>query len=438
MIAVLPHTLTEDQLGRFVDHVTTGRPTLLLVDPMPAFDLQLAPQPAQPNPFNRAAPPPPPPADLGPLMKAIGVRWPKDELAWDRYNPHPQLGALPEEIVFVAAENDAADMAFNPDEAVSSGLQEVVLIHAGRLEPGETDGIEFTPLLETGVDSGTLEWSQLVQQSLFGTQLATNVSHEPDDATYVLAARVRGAAPGGADRTPAAGPEGAADATDQTEPADGAAVSDGGGMQTGPIDAIVIADVDMMGEQFFELRRRGVENLNFDNVTFLLNAVDQLAGDESFIGLRKRRPRHRTLEAVETRTRVYEDRRLEETQNAEATAEQQLEEAQKRLDDAVEVLQQRTDLDEQTKRIMIANQQQIENRRLAVARANIEDAKQRQIERSRSDMEASIRGIQSTIKLLAVVLPPIPAFVLFLVVSVRRLRRERIGVSADRLVDGES
>ena len=190
----------------------------------------------------------------------------------------------------------------------------------------------------------------------------------------------------------------------------------------------------MMSEQFFELRRQGVENLSFDNVTFLLNAVDQLAGDESFVALRKRRPRHRTLEAVEARTRVYEQRQLEETQQAEATAEQQLTEAQARLNSAVEELRQRADLDQQTKQIMVANLEQVENRRLAVARSNIQDQRQQQIERSRADMETSIRGIQSTIQLLAVVLPPIPAFALFVFVSLRRLRREKASVSPDRLV----
>jgi ABC-2 type transport system permease protein len=200
------------------------------------------------------------------------------------------------------------------------------------------------------------------------------------------------------------------------------------------INAIVIADVDMMGEQFFELRRRGIENLAFDNVTFVLNCVDQLAGDELFIALRKRRPRHRTLEAVEARTRIYEEQRMRETREAEATAARRLEEAQRRLDQAVEDLRRRADLDDQTRQIMINNLQSVENRRLNVARANIEDEKQRQIESSRASMESSIRGIQSTIKLLAVLLPPIPAFLLFLVMSGRRLGRERIGVSGERLV----
>ncbi len=150
--------------------------------------------------------------------------------------------------------------------------------------------------------------------------------------------------------------------------------------------------------------------LSFDNVTFLLNSMDFLVGDDSFIALRKRRRKHRTLEAMDSRTKVYEDQRLVDTQEAEASAKQKLEEAQARLDSAVEQLRNRTDLDQQTKRIMIANEQKAENRRLQVARANIEDEKQRLIENARTDMESSIRTIQNTIKLSAVALSPVPAF----------------------------
>ena len=140
------------------------------------------------------------------------------------------------------------------------------------------------------------------------------------------------------------------------------------------------------------------------------------------------------MEAVEARTRIYEEQRLKDTQEAARTAEQRLSEAQARLDRAVDQLRSRTDLDEQTKRILIANQQKAENRRLNVARTNIEDERQRQIEQSRAEMESSIRRIQNTIKLLAVALPPVPAFLLLVLVSVRRLRREKAGILADRLV----
>ena len=199
-------------------------------------------------------------------------------------------------------------------------------------------------------------------------------------------------------------------------------------------NTIVIADVDLIGEQFFDLRKRGVENLNFDNITFVLNAVDSLAGDKAFIELRKRRPRHRTLEALEARTRSFEQKRTEETQAAQGNAERQLQEAQARLDIAVRQIEARPDLDDQAKQIMISSVQQTETRRLTVARANVDDERQRQIENARANMESSVRGIQNTIKLLAVTLPPVPAFVLFILVSLNRLRRERIGVAEDRLV----
>jgi ABC-2 type transport system permease protein len=396
LVAALPHTLDEAPVNRLTEYAKSGKPILLLLDPLPAFNLELSPQSLPQSPFMTGPPPEKKITSVKPLLNVLGLEWPIDLIAWDKYNPHPQFRQLPPEVIFLGAANQEA-RSFSSQEAVSTGLQELVLIYSGLLRP-LGDGKSFFPLLETGKESGTVRWSRLVQPSLFGPQLVSGLAHDAGKQSHVLAARVKGL-PGGP-----------------------------------PLSAIVIADVDMLGEQFFQLRREGIENLRFDNVTFVLNAVDQLAGDESFIALRKRRPKHRTLEAVEARTRTYEEQRLKETQDAERSAQQKLAEAQARLDRAVGQLQNRADLDEQTKQIMIANQQKIESRRFNVARTAIEDEKQRQIERSRADMELSIRRIQNAIKLLAVALPPVPAFLLFLMVTLRRLKREKIGVSADRLI----
>lgn len=398
LIAVLPNTLQTDELDRLVDRVKSGEPTLVVVDPLPAFNIELSPQQLPPSPFQQGQPQRVP-TDTKPLMDALGLDWQTDRVAWDKYNPHPTFRSLPEEVVFLG-EGNGYEQTFNADEAVSSGLQEVVLLYGGVLKAAEEDaGTNFTPLLRTGTDSGETLWFRLVQQSIFGMQLSTNLPHEPDENSHVMAALV----------------------TSEDEEK--------------PVHAIVIADADMMGEQFFQLRRQGVEDLNFDNVTFLLNAVDRLAGDDSFIELRKRRRQHRTLETVEARTRRYEEDRLEQTRRAEQEAEEKLEAAQARLDAAVRTLQERTDLDSQTKRIMISNQERIENRRLSVARSNIEDEKERLIETARGDMEGAVRAIQNTIKLLAVALSPVPAFLLFLFVSVKRRQREQFGVGQDRLVE---
>jgi ABC-2 type transport system permease protein len=373
LIAAEPSGLTQPQVDRLGAYAKSGKPVLLLLDPMPAFNPEIAAQGG---------------ANLKPMLESIGVTWQPNRVAWDSYNPHPQLKSLPKEFVFVGK-------GFNQKDPITAGLQEVVLLYPGTLRGRSDAPGEVVTLMQTSEDSGTVRFEDLVQRGLFGgVEMNDNVKHTAEESPQVLALRVKGS-----------------------------------------VNAVVVADLDLMGEQFFELRRRGIENLNFDNVTFLLNAVDELAGDRSFIALRKRRPKQRTLEAVEERTKSYEAQRLEQIRQAEATADARLKEAQGRLDKAVREIEARKDLDDQSKQVMIANVQAVENRRLQVARTTIDDEKQRAIEASRADMESSIRGIQNTIKLLAVALPPIPAVLLFLIVSIRRLARERMGVPVDRLVE---
>ncbi len=371
LLVALPSSLEQAQVDRLHEYVKSGKSVLLLLDPLPAFNVELTPT-----------------ANLGPLLQTIGVNWQANRVAWDSYNPHPQLKTMPKEFVF------AGPKSFNDKEPVTSGLQEVVLLYPGVLTPRSDSPNKITPLIETTTDSGVVKYDDLVQRSVFGMAMNQDLPHKPDGAKRTLAVRA-----------------------------------------TGEVNAIVVADSDLMGEQFFELRRRGIENLNFDNVTFTINAVDQLAGDTSFIELRKRRPRHRTLEKLEQQTRTFEAQRLKDTQQAEALAEQRLKEAQDRLNRSVREVEARQDLDDQAKQIMISNLQAVENRRLQVARTTIDDEKQRQIEAARADMDSAIRGIQNTIKVLAVALPPIPAVVLFIVMSIRRMRRERVGIPEDRLVD---
>jgi ABC-2 type transport system permease protein len=385
LIAVQPTTLTAPQLDRLTRYVAGGKPALILLDPLPAFNIERS-------------------ASLGtdptPLLKALSVEWRRDRVVWSDWNPHPSLRSLPAEIVFVG-EGSKAAMPFQKKDEVTSGLQEMVLLYAGTLRARGDPDVQFTPLLETGKDAGLDAWNDLVETDPFGGYtLVRGVPHGPANESYTLAARVRRHG-------------------------------------SPPLNAIVVADTDFFGEQFFDLRRRGIEGLNFDNVTFILNAVDDLAGERSFIALRKRRPRYRTLEALEARTRQFEEKRRAETQQASAIADQRLREAQARLDAAVKALEARGDLDEQTRQLMISQVQAAESRRFSVARANIEDERLRQIEDARGEMESSIRGIQNGIKLLAISLPPVPAFLLAVALALRRWKRERARITEDRLVRRE-
>ena len=382
LMAVQPGSLTAPQLERLTGYAAAGKPLLLLLDPLPLFEPELSPR------FGTS---------LAQLLAAVGVDWRQDRVVWDTWNPHPQLRTLPPEVVFIGR-GSQAPMPFQEKDAVSAGLQEMVLLYPGLLKPRSDPGIEFTPLLTAGKDAGETPWTQLVTQGIFGGISLARVSrHDPTSESYTLAARVRR--------------QGESNA-----------------------NAIVIADADFMAQEFFELRKRGIEGLNFDNVSFILNAVDDLAGDRSFIALRRRRPRHRTLEALEARTHRYEEQRRQETEQAAAVAEQRLKEAQARLDAAVRSIESRGDLDDQTRQIMTSSGQAAESRRLQVARANIEDEREKQIENARISMESSVKTVQNTVKLLAISLPPVPAFLLAILVWLRRLRRERMRISPERLV----
>jgi ABC-2 type transport system permease protein len=448
LLVALPSSLSQPDMDRLQETIESGVPTLLLVDPLPVVEIGLSPSEdpgASQNPFMRQqGPPPTPKGDVTGLLSRLGVRWDSAAIVWDSYNPHPDLANLPPEIVF-SGRGSGNDAAFNLEQPASSALQELVTLYPGYLEAAAGSKSRFTPLLESGPASGRIYYPQLVQRSFFGVQLNPNPPHRPDDQSYVLAALVEGEAASGTDAaTPAAAageaPK-AGDAQQGGEPS-GDAAEGSSGEATGdaaaspaakrPLRLVVIADLDFISEQFFQIRAAGPANLNFDNVSFFLNAMDTLLGDDSFIALRNRRVRHRTLERVEARTQSFLEQRAADEKAAEDEADQALEDAQQRLDEKVEAVRQRTDLDAQTKQIMARNLQEVENRRFETLKANIEAKKQAEIRRSEESVEAQIRNIQSGIRTFAVLLPPIPVFVIGVVIFLRRQRREREGAAAAR------
>ena len=259
------------------------------------------------------------------------------------------------------------------------------------------------------------------------SQTAPTASAAPDPAAApVPAAPESPAAPAVAETADA----------DEIDPAEGATAEDeepaSDWVTEGPLNLVVVADLDFISEQFFQIREVAPGNLNFDNVTFFLNAMDSLLEDDSFIGLRSRRARHRTLEQVEARTAEFIEQRTIDEQQAEAEAEQALTDAQNRLNERVAEVQNRTDIDAQAKQIMARNLEEVENRRLSVLSANIETEKDTKIRASLERMETQIRRIQSTIKTFAILLPPVPVFALGVAIFVRRQRREREGAAAAR------
>jgi ABC-2 type transport system permease protein len=421
LLVAQPSSLTQKQIDNLTAYVKRGGATLLFLDPFPVENPQIAPEvPRMPpgGPFG-GGPPPEPKGDLKPLLDLLGIEWPTTEIVFNPYNPLQQRPDLPPEVVFIGRGSGAPE-AFNEEDNVTSGLQEVVAIFPGLLRPRGGSGPEFTPLLKTNTDGGTLPWDKATKRGMFGgVTISPDRPHFPSGRAYTLAAHLKGDAP----------PESATDKdkdqdkekakTDATKPA--------------KIHAIAIADLDLISEEFFELRRQKVENLELDNVTFVLNCVDILAGDDAFVALRKRRLKHRTLTRIEAQTKQFVEQFQNESKDAEDQAREKIDEAQKDLNKEVASVRERKDVDDRTKEILLANLEEVANRRLEVQKANIEDKKRRTILESKAESEQSKQMIQNGVRTLAVVLEPLPPVILGLFVFGLRIRRENVGANPNQI-----
>jgi ABC-2 type transport system permease protein len=257
---------------------------------------------------------------------------------------------------------------------------------------------------------------------------------------YVLAARVRGTLPAAKEES---GREGAdAEATDGGTIAEGAGeeeavASDAEGSEasetgTVDIDVILVADLDMFSDYLLQMLERQVGEI--DNVTFVLNAVDSLAGDDSYISLRKKRRKFRTLTTIEALESHYRESKLSEENAAETDAQQKLAEAQASFDEKVRAVEERTDLDMRAKEIMIASVKKVEQDRLSARKAKIDEDKNKRLEAAHYEMQEKIRSIHMAQKAKAVIYPVIPPLIIAILVFFIRRSRENLGESKSRLL----
>ncbi len=422
LLVAQPSSLAQKQIDNLTDYVKKGRPTLLLLDPAPLENLSISPDlPKMPpgGPFG-GGPPPEPKGNLRPLLDLCGIEWPTSSIVWNDYNPHPQLASMPREVVWVGASNDPD--GFNAEQSATSGLQEIVMIFPGMLRSRSAgSGPEFIPLIRTSPRGGREQWGDVFQQSFMGVSgINPRRRYFASGEPYTLAARITGPISAEADEPSEkdGGKKGIEKKVAKARPT---------------LNVIAIADLDLIGDQFFMLRNNKEMNIEVDNIPFVLNCVDVLAGDDSFVRLRKKRPKHYTLKAIEKQTSKFYETLEDETKKAEEEADKEIRDAQKAFDKQVEVVESNPDLQDRDKEIQLENLKSVAQRRLDVKRAIIEDEKQARIRDSRARLEQKTREIQNSVKFVAAALPALPPLILGLFVWIVRRAQENIGANPKRL-----
>ena len=215
---------------------------------------------------------------------------------------------------------------------------------------------------------------------------------------------------------------------------------EGDDAKTGDINVIVVADMDVLSGVFFQLRERAsffndqFAKWNLDNVTFVLNVLDDLADDASFIEIRKRRPQHRELTAIKRLEDEAKRNRNQARNSAEEKFKKTIEKEQDKIQKVAENLGIR-DVYNMTPR----QQQELEiatkdaGDRVEVKKAQLDRAEKDEYQRIENDMSANIQRVQDNYKLMAVLLPPVLPMVIAICVFFVRRSREKESVVASRL-----
>jgi ABC-2 type transport system permease protein len=479
VLAVQPSTLTPPQMTNFVEAIRSGQKAAIFEDPHPTwFGVAATSEPKRPrNQMGMfgGAQPPEPKGDIGELWGALGIELRQAGslfsggeplIIWQAYNPHPKiasLSTLPAEFVFVDRVTPGMEgETFNTDRAITSGLQELLFPFPGAISKASGSTSRFDPLVRTGTRTGTISFGDL-QTLMRGPDLnlrELSRRERPTGESYVLAARVQHT--GKADKaalqmnddgsplkkeseqksdveSTGSKDEGADTKSDSTAKVEAAAKP-----KTANIDVVVVSDIDLLHNNFFDMRAQQDTELAlaFDNVTFVLNTIDALAGEDRFIEIRKRRPMHRPLEKVERRMERVRQESDELVEDMKSRFDKEKTDAEASMKKSIDKLNQEIEglkggegnfraLREAATKLEA--QRQVEQRRLNAKIEQLNQEYERKSKEQERRLLVDMRNLQDSYKMMAVFLPPIPLLLVALGVYFNRRAKEREGVNRARL-----
>lgn len=336
LLVAQPTGLTPEAAYAIDQYALKGGKLLILIDPMAEIaQFQLLQKPGNGR------------EELAKLLKNWGVDFDPTKVAADiQHARRVQFGRGEDQVTDYVAWLALDRSSIDQRDVLSSGIDTLNVASAGILNPVPGATATVTPILTTSTDAMQIETKSV---GMTADPVALLRNYRPGGKALTLAARISGdtktAFPNGkpkadagkdaakpddkaaADAKPAESKPGDAQApgtkapdakSAETKPADAKPEDSKPGIATGRINAIVIADTDIMADQLWVESRQmmGQDYVipSAHNGAFIVSALENLTGSDALIALRGRGIKDRTFTLVESLRRDAERQYREKEQ----------------------------------------------------------------------------------------------------------------------------
>jgi len=437
LLAVQPSKMTPTELQNLIDAIGSGQPTAVFEDPLPnPENFEHVGGTYFPRRLSRSSNET---ADIQKLWDALDLEvdfvrptMPDGRTATFPYivwqlpseNPYPRDNSLNQPARIVVHDRAGRlESNFASNQPATRGIDELYFQATGYLKPKTRSKLEIEPLV-SAFPAGRINVGELVtaqNEQVLQSRLGTA------NQKLVLAAKITG------HELTSPLPE----STTELKPT------------SARTNAIYVCDIDVLADYFVQIRNYPIQNgieYRFQDMSLVLNIVDALAGEETYLGIRNRRVNHVTLGVVEARYEEAMQQVHVQNQGFQIEYDTELnkikvEIAKKTqpLEDAIKKEARKKEAGESYDSVrlaalegLLATEQREQSEKFTAQIKELENELQEKKRRIELNAELDIQKIQRSFKLAAVILPPIPPLLVGLIVFTRRRLREREGISKAR------
>ncbi len=396
LLIIHPKSLSELTQFAIDQYLLGGGKAMIFVDPLAEGD---RPQPDPENPYEI----PVTSSNLETLFNAWGIQVSSSEIAADmqsamrvqirtnrgveetNYLPWMKLGPA----------------NFNQDDFVTSELNIIAFGSAGIISKKDGATVTVTPLFETSTEAMQMPLAALMAQIDPAQMLSDFVS---ENKKFTLAARLSG-------KVNTAYPDGQPQG-DVNNPFDQDYVAPEQALSEGEINAIVVADTDILSDEFWISQQNffGVQvpQPTADNGNFVINALENMSGSSDLISLRNRGEYARPFTVVEDIRRNAESQFRQQQQMLEA----KLAETEQKL---VELQQEKTG-----SALLISDEQRLEIDKFRQEQLNT----RKELRAVQHELQKNIDQLGTVLKFINIGLTPLIIVVMAITIGMLRTRRK--------------